>query len=92
MSVTAFEKNIVKSCEMRTICEVLREIYWYTGDLVVREKVLEATSMAKKMDGKLRKYKKHWDKQDMWEPNEDAEGKLKQRQEQYEKENSDGEK
>jgi len=57
----AFEKNFVRGSTKRTICEVLREIYWWTTDPVVREKVEEATRMAKRMDKKLHEYKYAWD-------------------------------
>jgi len=60
--VTAFEKHWVTSGGMRTVCEVLREIYWHTEDSVVKDKCLEAERMAKKMDAKLREYKADWDK------------------------------
>jgi len=46
----------------RTVCEVLREIYWHTDDLVVKEKALEAIDMAKRMDIRLREYKADWDR------------------------------
>jgi len=46
----AFEKNFVRGSTKRTVCEVLREIYWWTTDPVIREKVKEATRMAKRMD------------------------------------------
>lgn len=56
---------------MRTICEVLREICWHSKDPVIKEKCMEATVMAKKMDEKLREYSGIWD-EGMWEPVEDA--------------------
>ena len=71
---------------MRTVCEVLREIYWHTDDPIVREKVLEATVMAKKMDIKLREYKADWDAEDMWELLDDQHERINQRREQYERE------
>jgi len=49
-----------RSIHLRTICEVLREIYHYTEDPAIQAKVLEATQMAKKMDEKLRSYNKKW--------------------------------
>jgi hypothetical protein len=47
--------------EKRTICEVHREIYEICKDEAVKELLLEAYSMAKRMDKKLREYKKNWD-------------------------------
>lgn len=52
----------------RTICEVHREIYDSCGSFsepartAIRELVIEAFIMAKKMDGKLREYKSDWSK------------------------------
>ena len=68
----AFEKNFVRGSTKRTVCEVLREIYWWTTDPVIREKVKEATRMAKRMDKKLHEYKEAWDEGE-WEdiPNAD---------------------
>ena len=82
---TAFEKNFVASHHFRTICEVLREIYWHTNDEVVREKIKEATLMAKKMDKKLHEYKYNWD-EGMWEPLENEDQIKEQRRKQYEDE------
>lgn len=45
----------------RTICEVLREIYHSTDDTVIKDKLILATAMAKKMDAKLREYKQNYD-------------------------------
>lgn len=78
----AFEKHFVTSNKMRTICEVLREIYWHTEDPVIREKVTEAEVMAKKMSAKL-----HENAGLVWEPNEDHEKDAAQRREKYENEN-----
>ena len=64
---------------LRTVCEVLREIYWSTEDPVIRDKTVEATIMAKKMDQRLRQYKEGWDK-DEWESLDEDE--IKRRQEQ----------
>lgn len=52
--------------DKRTICEVLREIYWSTIDQSIREKTIDAMTMAKNMDAKLRTYKSDWDKGE-WE-------------------------
>ncbi len=79
----AFEKNMVTSYHMRTICEVLREIYWCTDDEVVRTKILEASSMAKRMDAKLREYKVDWDKTE-WKQTKRPEEKAKERRKKYE--------
>lgn len=54
----------------RTICEVHREIYDASEDAKVRDLVLEAFVMGKKMEKKLREYKTDWDA-GMWETNED---------------------
>lgn len=86
MSKNAFKKNFVTSYPFRTVCEVLREIYWYTDDETIRKKVQEATVMAKKMDAKLREYKEDWDKENMWEPLENMEAIISQRKAQYEEE------
>jgi hypothetical protein len=39
--------------DFRTICEVIREIYWATENIEVRNKAIEASGMAKKMSKKL---------------------------------------
>lgn len=70
---------------MRTICEVLREIYWCTEDENVRKKAEEASGMAKRMDAKLREYKEAWDA-DEWDFVENPAAIRRQRQEQYERE------
>jgi len=70
----SIEKNWIGETgfNKRTICEVLREIYWYTTDETIREKIKDAMQMAKKMDAKLRSYKSEWDKNE-WEviPNQE---------------------
>lgn len=48
--------DLVRVWGQRTICEVLREIYWSTKDESIREKVKEAMVMAKKMDIRLTEY------------------------------------
>jgi len=83
----AFEKNIVTANPKRTICEVLREIYWYTTDPEIREKVLEASGMAKRMDKRLHEYKYGWD-EDEWEITDNYEEVARKRREQYARENS----
>lgn len=83
----AFEKNMVTANPKRTICEVLREVYWYTLDPVIREKVLEASSMAKRMDKKLHEYKYGWDENE-WEITENYEEVAAQRRAWHEKEKS----
>ena len=56
-----------KASSFRTICEVHREIYDATEDLAepvksqIRDLVITAFIMAKKMDGKLKSYKQDWD-------------------------------
>ena len=84
--MTNIEKNFVTSYRFRTVCEVLREIYWHTDDEVIREKVKEATVMFKKMDAKLREYKEDWDENDMWEPLDNHDDIKRQRQRQYKEE------
>lgn len=83
----AFEKHFVRSNVKRTICEVLREIYWYTTDPTIRTKVEEATTMAKKMDKKLHQYKHGWDEHE-WEEfeKERADQIAAERRAQYEEE------
>lgn len=49
-----------KASHMRTICEVLREIYEATSLERVRALADEAIVMAKKMDEKLREYRTDW--------------------------------
>ena len=53
----AFKRNMMHQSPFRSICEVLREIYWETEDPDVRIKAIEASMMAKKMARKLIKYK-----------------------------------
>lgn len=54
-----------RASSWRTICEVHREIYdglaGVPGGERLREKVLEAFVMGKKMDAKLREYRSDWD-------------------------------
>lgn len=56
-----------RASSWRTVCEVHREIYDGLDAVpepersVLREKVLEAFEMGKKMDAKLREYKADWD-------------------------------
>jgi len=57
--------------DMRTLCEVLREINDIATDDRIKEKLIEATIMAKKMDKKLRANKKDWDHK-FWEKNPNA--------------------
>ncbi|MCI0558386.1 MAG: hypothetical protein MN733_07810 [Nitrososphaera sp.] len=81
----AFEKNFVRSSTFRTICEVLREIYWATNDQEIRNKVVEATTMAKKMDKKLHEYKYGWDEGE-WQEITDSAEIAEARRKQYERE------
>lgn len=68
--------DLVRVYPIRTICEVLREIYWSTQDRRMREKIKEAMVMAKAMDRRLTEYyfaanpdsKKRYD-EGLWEPN-----------------------
>jgi len=54
-----------KASSFRTICEVHREIYDAAGLMRngarIRELVIDAFIMAKKMDTKLKAYKADWD-------------------------------
>lgn len=62
-----------EASKRRTICEVHREIYEIACNLGlndVRQLVREAFEMGKKMDAKLREYKKDWDA-GFYGPNED---------------------
>ena len=52
----AFKKNMIHESAFRSICEVLREIYWETDNPEVRIKAVEASMMAKKMARKLVEY------------------------------------
>ncbi len=52
----AFKKNMIHQSAFRSICEVLREIYWGTEDEDTRLKAIEASMMAKKMARKLIEY------------------------------------
>jgi hypothetical protein len=81
----SFEKHWVTANSMRTICEVLREIYWQTEDPIVREKVMEAERMAKSMNRKLEEYNQSWI-EGTFEHTKNPEGITKERQEQSEKE------
>ena len=55
---------------MRNICEMHREIFHSTQDEKLRELVIDAYIMGKKMDAKLRSYKADWDR-GLLEKNED---------------------
>lgn len=56
------EEDLKKNPDMRTICEVLREIYKDEKSEVNKQKLEEAYNMAKNMDSMLREYKKNYDK------------------------------
>lgn len=64
------------SSQRRTICEIHREIYEALGKApvalkeTIRELVIEAFIMGKKMDAKLREYKGDWD-DGLYDPNPD---------------------
>lgn len=65
------------ACKLRTICEVLREINDLhqtesEHDCIIRTKLVEAESMAKRMDKKLLKYNKKYHKK-FWETNDGKE-------------------
>lgn len=70
--------------QRRTICEVLREI-WDIAQVLdetlraeLEARVVDAYTMAKKMDRKLRENKYGWD-EGFWQANEDYEADLKRR-------------
>lgn len=63
----------------RTICEMHREILDIVKEIKdvhikdeIQARVIIAYDMGKRMEKKLREYKKNWDK-DFWEKNEDFE-------------------
>ena len=84
-----YKKHYAAATDRRTICEVLREIFWQTEDHSIRDKVMEATTMAKKMDKKLREYARStgrlWD-EDMWEAIDNKEERELERMKQFERE------
>lgn len=67
-----------RASSFRTICEVHREIYDKAVDPGIRELVLEAFIMGKKMDAKLREYKADWDA-GFYDKNEDRRQDSKRR-------------
>ena len=67
-----------RASSWRTICEIHREIYEACESEKVRELVLEAFIMGKKMDAKLRQYKADWDA-GFYEPNADHHSDSKRR-------------
>jgi hypothetical protein len=79
------KRHFATSSEFRTVCEVLREIYWATEDEELRTKVIEAERMTKRMDAKLREHNDDWDV-DEWEKidSEVALIRAKQRWKKYE--------
>ncbi len=80
-----FKKHFIgeKGWRFRSICEVLREIYWETEDPVIREKVREASLMAKKMGKKLIDYKFDYYKGMKYEAIEDPESIVAERLAKY---------
>jgi hypothetical protein len=72
---------------------MLREIYWATKDPEIRGKVNEATKAAKKMNLRLRKYKRDWEDTAGYEErtDEDTEELRKTRLAQYEAERDENE-
>lgn len=52
--------EMLNSWPHRSICEVLREIYWATEDEAVQEKAVEAMMMAKRVVNKLIEYHAEW--------------------------------
>ena len=83
-----FKKHFIgeKGWKFRSICEVLREIYWETEDQVIREKVKEAMFMAKKMGGKLIEYKGNYYDQMEYDAIAEPEEVVKARRAKYEDE------
>ncbi len=71
--------RMLKTRKLRTICEVLRECYELTRDEQVREKLVEAQHMAKRMSRKLLQYNqkafKGW-----WEKNPDYAEDIKRKE------------
>lgn len=73
-----------RASSWRTICEVHREIYDGLDAVAeplraeLRERVLEAFIMGKKMDARLREYKHDWDA-GFYEKNEDHRADSKRR-------------
>ena len=55
--------------DVNTICSVLRDIYWLTNNEEIKLKCRVATSMAKSMSRRLRKYKDEasYSKPGFWE-------------------------
>ncbi|KKL66198.1 hypothetical protein LCGC14_2147380 [marine sediment metagenome] len=49
-------RTMVASWPHRSICEVLREIYWATEDEEIRKKAVDATVLAKRIMNKLIEY------------------------------------
>lgn len=49
-------EDLIRVYAQRTICEVLREIYWGVEDELIREKSIEAMVMVKRIVAKLRWY------------------------------------
>ena len=83
-----FKKHFIgeKGWKFRSICEVLREIYWETEDPTIREKVKEAMTMAKKMGGKLIEYKGDYYGQMEYDPIAEPEEVVTLRRAKYEDE------
>jgi len=77
------KKYFVQVNGRRTVCEVLREVYWYTADPFIRERIKTAMYMAKRMNKKLIEYKADWDANE-WEATENVEEKIKERKEKFE--------
>lgn len=82
-------QQMKRASSFRTICEVHREIYdltehdsdpWVAHHALpkIRDLVLEAFVMGKKMDAKLREYKLDWDS-GFYEKNEDRRADSKRR-------------
>jgi hypothetical protein len=69
--------------ELRTLCEVLREINDILQGNIDHDKIfpllVEAEKMGKKMSRKLRQYSKEWDVE-WWERNKDYEADLIKRE------------
>jgi hypothetical protein len=49
-------EDLIRVYSLRTVCEVLREIYWGVEDELIREKSIDAMMMVKRIVAKLRWY------------------------------------
>lgn len=75
-----FNKSMRTANKQRTICEVIRELYWLTdkNDKKAIRKLRTIHNMAKRMAKKLYEYNKEYDK-DWWKENSDYDKDIKSR-------------